>query len=441
VSTLVDTWRSRRPSDWDWTKLRFVARVGTGHTPDRNKPEYWVDCDIPWVTAADLSSRTSAFEPLMDTAQQVSELGVANSAAVVHPPGTVMFCRTASIGLFCITGREMATTQAFVTWTAGECLDPRYLLYVVAALGPEFDRLAYGSTHMTIYMPDLEAIEVPVPPLEEQRRIADFLDDQITRIDSLIALERQQVDLLAELLRALITATVTGASGLAATKAEPRPGARPRVTLAGALAAHAGPRSWQEAPFRDCFAQVKDYGGEHLPLLGVSVATGVRAREADDGRPAASEDLSGYKVVAPGDIIMNALGKPHGSIGRSSVRGITSPAYWVLRCREGLDSRFAHHLLRSSALLAEYNRLGKYLPPNQFDLSWDAFRSITVALPPLEEQRRIADFLDDQVTRFGLTVAQHRSQADLLNEYRRSLITAAVTGELDVATAERGVPA
>ncbi|MCO6667395.1 hypothetical protein KJZ12_08735 [Cutibacterium avidum] len=84
-------------------------------------------------------------------------------------------------------------------------------------------------------------------------------------------------------------------------------------------------------------------GESDLPLLGVSVATGVRLRGGDDGRPAPSLDLSGYKVVEPGDIIMNALGKPHGSIGRSEIRGITSPAYWILRAQPTLDSRYAAH--------------------------------------------------------------------------------------------------
>jgi type I restriction enzyme S subunit len=135
---------------------------------------------------------------LDETEQHISELGLASSAAVLHPAGTVMFCRTASVGLFCITGRPMATTQAFVTWTPGPHLDGRYLLYVIAALRPEFERLAYGSTHLTIYMPDLEALRVPVPPLDEQRRIADFLDDQAARIDSMSSARRRQVGLLQE---------------------------------------------------------------------------------------------------------------------------------------------------------------------------------------------------------------------------------------------------
>ena len=162
-------------------------------------------------------------------------------------------------------------------------------------------------------------------------------------------------------------------------------------------------------------------GAAGLPLLGVSVAHGVRARTADDGRPAPSSDLSGYKVVAPGDIIMNALGKPHGSIGRSSVAGITSPAYWVLRCRAGLETRFAHHLLRSHWAVSGFAGLGKNLPPNQFDIPWETFRAVEVWLPGVEEQRRIADFLDDRVARIDHIITARRHQSGLIDEHVRSL--------------------
>jgi type I restriction enzyme S subunit len=125
---------------------------------------------------------------------------------------------------------------------------------------------------------------------------------------------------------------------------------------------------------------------------------------------------------------MNALGKPHGSIGRSAQEGITSPAYWVLECSEHADSRFLHYLLRSNHMVNEYQRLGKYLPPNQFNISWDLFRDIAVPLPPLEEQRRIAEFLDDQVGRIDAIVASRLKQVALT----RDLIVSSVSKSLDV---------
>jgi type I restriction enzyme, S subunit len=187
--------------------------------------------------------------------------------------------------------------------------------------------------------------------------------------------------------------------------------------VAGAVAAHDNRGGWEVLPMLALVRQRKETGQPSLPLIGVSL-DGVRERWADDGRPAASEDRSSYKVVYSGDIVMNALGKPHGSIGRSPTRGITSPAYWVLAPDTLAESRFLHHLLRSGHLINEYQRLGKNQPPNQFDLGWSQFRSIEVPVPPLEDQRRIADFLDDQVARIDNIIAARRSQIELIDSQR-----------------------
>jgi type I restriction enzyme S subunit len=181
------------------------------------------------------------------------------------------------------------------------------------------------------------------------------------------------------------------------------------VTLQGSVAVHGNRSEWPETALRSFLRQTDRTGETDLPLLGVGLYAGVHERDDNDGRPAASEDLSSYKIVQAGDVVMNRLGKPHGSVGVSLRRGITSPAYWVMEIdRNRAYPPFVHHLLRSKHMVREYERLGKYMPPNQFDISWDAFRSIEVPFPPLDEQRRIADFLDAETGRIDqLTALQH----------------------------------
>lgn len=188
------------------------------------------------------------------------------------------------------------------------------------------------------------------------------------------------------------------------------------MTIDGALAALGNPRRWEVRPLRSLLVQRKEIGRPELPLVGVNIHTGVTRRSDSDGRPAPSEDLNGYKVVYPQDVVMNKLGKPHGSVGVSPWLGITSPAYWVLRVNRSVaDPGFLHHLLRSRHMIAEYERLGKNQPPNQFDISWDMFRGIELPLPPLEEQRRIADFLDAETSRIDSLVSLRSRQIGLLH--------------------------
>lgn len=189
------------------------------------------------------------------------------------------------------------------------------------------------------------------------------------------------------------------------------------MSLQGSVATHGNTNHWPEVSLRSFLMQTDRTGEANLPLLGVGLHEGVRQRDNNDGRPAASEDLSGYKIVEKGDVVMNRLGKPHGSVGVSPIRGITSPAYWVM----AIDSSqahpaFVHHLLRSKHLVREYERLGKYMPPNQFDISWDAFRSIEVPLPSLDQQRRIADFLDAETARIDALAASRSAQTAVLDE-------------------------
>jgi type I restriction enzyme S subunit len=136
---------------------------------------------------------------------------MANSSAELHPAGTVVLSRTASPGYSAIMGRDMATSQDFATWTCGPLLNPRFLLLCLRAMRQDLlGRLAMGSTHKTIYMPDLESIAVPIPPLSEQEQLVDAAYDQHRTLDECATRISAQIDLLRERRQAFIGAAVTG---------------------------------------------------------------------------------------------------------------------------------------------------------------------------------------------------------------------------------------
>lgn len=193
-------------------KLTLLARLGSGHTPSRDRPEWWEDVTIPWITTADVAQmRGDRIEFIDETRLSISNVGLANSAAELHPAGTVVLSRTASVGFSAIMARPMATSQDFATWTCGPRLRPRFLLLCLRAMRRELlGRLAMGSTHKTIYMPDIEGIRVPLPPLGEQDRVVEHVWDRLRPIDAAVSAIETQIDLLRERRHALITAAVTG---------------------------------------------------------------------------------------------------------------------------------------------------------------------------------------------------------------------------------------
>lgn len=186
--------------------------MGSGHTPSRAHPEWWVNCTIPWITTGEVKQvRDDRIEDLHLTREKISDLGLANSSAELCPKGTVFLCRTASAGYSGVMGDNMATSQDFVTWTCGPLLNPYFLLWCLRAMRPDLlGRLAMGSTHKTIYVPDLQMLRIPLPPLAEQTEIVETIRGQNHEIDVLADKVRRQEKLLAERRQALITAAVTG---------------------------------------------------------------------------------------------------------------------------------------------------------------------------------------------------------------------------------------
>jgi len=204
-------WLDTLPAHWPTVKLTRVAKLGSGHTPSRSVPAYWQDCDIPWITTGEVAQvRDDRREVIANTRERISQMGVDNSAAVIHPAGTVVLSRTASAGYSGIMGSDMATSQDFVTWTCSSVLRPRFLLLCLRAMRADLlGRLAMGSTHKTIYFPDIEAIRIPLPAVQEQERVVQAASELTGLIDSLSERVEQQLPLLLERREALIHSAVT----------------------------------------------------------------------------------------------------------------------------------------------------------------------------------------------------------------------------------------
>ncbi len=161
---------------WSWHRLTDVARLATGHTPSRYHPEYWQGM-VPWLQLADI--RALDGHEAQDTSEHTNELGIANSAAVLLPTGTVCMSRTASVGFFTVMGRPMATSQDFVNWVCSDALDPWFLMYLMIANRTRIRGLGSGAVHQTIYFPTVQAFSVCVPAIGDQRRLAAMLQERM----------------------------------------------------------------------------------------------------------------------------------------------------------------------------------------------------------------------------------------------------------------------
>lgn len=168
------------PEGWAWVSLRRVARQETGHTPSRSHPEYWGGRHA-WIGIRDAGDHHGRI--ISDTLQTVTDAGLENSSARILPKDTVCLSRTASVGYVTIMGRPMATSQDFATWTCTAALHPKYLMYALLAEGDNIRAFGKGSTHTTIYFPEIRALNICLAPLGEQREIIRRVENALAWID------------------------------------------------------------------------------------------------------------------------------------------------------------------------------------------------------------------------------------------------------------------
>ena len=165
------------PERYKWVPLYRIAHMASGHTPSRKHPEYWGG-EVNWIGIRDAG--TNHGKTIYKTEQRTNELGLENSASVLLPANTVCFSRTASVGYVVKMGVPMATSQDFVNWVCTEAIDPDWLKWLLIAEVDSMKGFGKGSTHTTIYYPELLSLHVALPPLEEQREI-------VKRVEKLLA--------------------------------------------------------------------------------------------------------------------------------------------------------------------------------------------------------------------------------------------------------------
>lgn len=175
-------------------KLGDVCTIVSGTTPKSNCPEYW-DGDINWVTPAELNDDSDV---IYESQRKITEQAVQNSSLKPFPAGTVLLSSRAPIGKVAIAGVEMYCNQGFKNLICSNRIYNRYLYHFLKNSTEYLNSLGRGATFKEISKSIVENIEIPLPPLDEQRRISAVLD----KVSGLIAKRREQLDKLDELVKA-----------------------------------------------------------------------------------------------------------------------------------------------------------------------------------------------------------------------------------------------
>jgi type I restriction enzyme S subunit len=293
-------------------------------------------------------------------------------------------------------------------------VEPRYVAVALVAARAELMARGQGTTFIELSSRAFASVPIPVPPPDEQRAIADYLDRETAQIDALVAKQEELIGLLRE------------------RRSRVREALADRVTRGHRL--------------RWILSEIDQRAGGRvvdLPLMSVSIDSGVRRRDATTDKLSRAEDLSHYKVCLEGDVVVNRMRAFQGALGVAPEDGIVSPDYAVLRAAPGVDSDWLAELMRTRAFVGEIAlRLrgiggmdsGNVRTPriNTADLF-----DIRADVPEGRVQQAELTRLREQTTQIDALVAKAKEHIALAKERRSALITAAVTGKIDLRTARK----
>lgn len=307
----------------------------------------------------------------------------------------------------------------------------RYLAYALNST--DYASFIEGSTRDKLTQSQMTSIPVALPPLGEQDTIVEFLDRETAEISALIAKQNGLIATLREERAATITHCATrGIDEFVDTKPS-------EVDPQGSCPAH-----WSIRQFRTTYREsdVRRGGREDLELLSVSIHLGVRPRSEliTDKEPRA-DDLSNYKVCEKGDVVLNRMRAFQGGLGVCPQHGIVSPDYMVMKINAAESAEYIGYLMMSTwfvdRMTSQLRGIGAVDQGNARTprINPRDLGTIKVALPPRQEQLRIATFIADRCATVDSLIAKSTQVIATLREYRSALVRAAVTGKIDLREA------
>jgi type I restriction enzyme S subunit len=428
----VISWSGNIPSHWKLSPLRFLASFIGGATPDTQNTEYWSG-QIPWVSPKDMKH-----DLIHDAEDHVSEVALENSALkIVEPTAVLIVVRGMILAhSFPVAVNTVPVTinQDMKALICSEAIEPTFLVDVLKAAKDHLVTLADASAHGTKKLETevLGRLEIPVPPIDEQRKIVYFLDREVGDIETLIAAKQRLLDLLAEKRRVIVAEAVM--RGI-----NPSAPLRPSgIDWLGDIPAH-----WEVCHLKRVLAHL-DYGTSDATDVVGSIAIlrmgDIRDGELDFSKLAYLDQVEDGLLLQEGDLVFNRTNSLD-QIGKVALfRGnvdfpVSFASYLVrLRCEKTALPEYLNWVLNSSYALA-WARAEALPSIGQANLNPNRYGYLPIALPPLEEQPKITKYLAESVARLDGIRAATEHSITLLKERRGALIAAAVTGQIDIPEA------
>lgn len=419
-------WIGAIPKGWKFVPLKDSFYFVAGGTPLSNVLSNW-DEGVAWVTPADFKTDKMY---ISKGARSLSKKGYQSCNAKMLPPGSIIFSKRAPIGSVAINTAELCTNQGCIgLLNKTKNANNKYFYYILSIATQTFEALGAGVTFKEISIKNFGNVSLPLPPLPEQQRIADFLDTKCGILDRTIDAVSRQIEDLEKYKKALITKTVT--KGIC-KKGEPERTMKDSgVEWIGKV-----PEEWNVKPFKALAGMkgsseytardIVDEGEGAILLspsnindneLNLSKRTYISQKKYDKSTTKIQRgDLLFTKTASVGKCVIYDSDEP----------AMPNPQLVVLKNIKCLP-KFLYYSMVSDVMQAPTKMYvyGSVIPTiSQLNLG-----RIKIPVPSPEEQQQIADYLDEKCKNIDNRVQKRKQQLEWLKEYKKSLIFDYVTGK------------
>ena len=416
------SWINEIPENWNVEPIKYNYSLIAGATPESTNVDFW-DGDIKWVTPADFKTKDIF---VTGGSRNLTAEGYKSCSTSMLPIGSIVFSKRAPIGTVAITADRLCTNQGCLGLVekSGRVLN-KFYFYVISIYGDVFNLFGSGTTFKEISANTFANIKLPTPPIQEQKRIVDFLNAKCAEINSLTADIQTQIDTLEQYKRSVITGAVTK-------------GLNPDVEMkdSGTPWCPLIPIHWKYVNPKALFTQRLDraypgdkqltasqeygviYQDEYMELTGTKIVTVMK-------------DFSILKHVEPNDFVIS-MRSFQGGLEYSERRGSISSAYVMLiPNNEYVYPPFYRWFFKSSKYINAIQSTSNLVRDGQA-MRYANFAQVPLFIIPLDEQKQISEYLDEKVRKIDEILKSKKSQLEILAEYKKSLIYEYVTGKKEV---------
>lgn len=398
------------PENWGKTKIKHLFTVVAGATPESTNESFW-DGDIAWITPADFKTSDHFVEKGRKT---ITVDGYNSCATTLVPQGSIIFSKRAPIGSVVIAKAPLCTNQGCLSCVPKPGVSSDFYYYAMSVFTDAFEMKGSGTTFKEISAFDFSDFPMPCPSLKEQETIAAYLDHKVGQIDKSISEIDYQIDSLKAYRQSIISEAVT--KGLDKNAKMKDSG----IEWIGDI-----PEGWAKLRFKNFIDQITTPSNSPRKVALENI-------ESRTGRYLKTEsEFEGNGIdFRNGDVVYGKLRPYLQKVWLAEFDGNAVGDVYVYRVKQNCLDIYLKYILLSDNFtsVANGSTKGAKMPR----VSADFISNMIWFLPPVDEQERIACYLETKSAQIDEAVSALEDQRGDLNALKQAVISEAVTGKIDV---------